>query len=61
MKKRDETLHVRTKWQTKAKLQKYADAEGRKLSNYVDRVLEAHVAQRERAEKARQSGGDEES
>ena len=41
--KRDSSVNVRLTTELKAKLQKLADADGRKLSNYIERVLLAHI------------------
>lgn len=36
-------MNIRLTTELKAKLQRLADADGRKLSNYIERVLLAHV------------------
>jgi predicted HicB family RNase H-like nuclease len=41
--KRDAPLGLRIRPSLKAKLERLAEAEGRSLANYVERLLEAHV------------------
>jgi predicted DNA binding CopG/RHH family protein len=41
--KKDTSVNVRLTAELKGKLQRLADADGRKLSNYIERVLGAHV------------------
>lgn len=41
--KKDTSVNVRLTSELREKLQLLADADGRKLSNYIERVLAAHV------------------
>lgn len=41
--KRDSSVNIRLTTELKQKLQKLADADGRKLSNYIERILLAHI------------------
>lgn len=41
--KKDTSVNLRLTSELRAKLQRLADADGRKLSNYIERVLEGHV------------------
>lgn len=41
--KKDAAVNVRITSELKAKLQRLADEDGRKLSNYIERVLSQHV------------------
>lgn len=41
--KKDASVNVRLTSELREKLQKLADADGRKLSNYIERLLVAHV------------------
>lgn len=42
--KKDTSVNVRLTSELRAELQRLADADGRKLSAYIERVLLAHVA-----------------
>ena len=46
--KKDDSITVRLTRESKAKLKELAAADGRKLANYVTRVLESHIEQKER-------------
>ena len=46
--KKDDSITVRLTRESKAKLKEFAAADGRKLANYVTRVLESHIEQKER-------------
>ena len=46
--KKDDSITVRLTREAKAKLKELAAADGRKLANYVTRVLESHIEQKER-------------
>lgn len=50
--KKDTSVNVRLTSALKAELQHLADADARKLSAYIERVLQAHVV----AAKAREAG-----
>lgn len=51
--KRDTSVNLRITSELRAELQQLADADGRKLSGYIVRVLELHVqAQAANSEKA---------
>ncbi len=50
--KKDTSVNVRLTSDLKAELQHLADEDARKLSAYIERVLQAHVA----ATKARETG-----
>ncbi len=41
--KKDTSVNVRLTSELRTKLQQFADADGRKLSNYIERILAAHV------------------
>ncbi len=41
--KKDTSVNVRLTSELREKLQELADADGRKLSNYIERLLTAHV------------------
>lgn len=41
--KKDTSVNVRLTRELRSDLQSLADADGRKLSNYIERVLQAHV------------------
>ncbi len=41
--KKDASVNLRLTSELRSKLQRLADADGRKLSNYIERVLVAHV------------------
>ena len=41
--KKDASVNVRLTSELRSKLQGLADADGRKLSNYIERLLTAHV------------------
>jgi predicted DNA-binding protein len=41
--KKDTSVNLRLTAELKSKLQRLADLDGRKLSNYIERVLVAHV------------------
>lgn len=42
--KKDTSVNVRLTSELRAELQRLADADDRKLSAYIERVLQAHVA-----------------
>ena len=46
--KKDDSITMRLTREAKAKLKELAAADGRKLANYVTRVLESHIEQKER-------------
>ncbi len=45
--KKDASVNVRLTSELRSKLQSLADADGRKLSNYIERLLAAHVEELE--------------
>ena len=49
--KKDTSVNVRLTSELRAKLQRLADADGRKLSNYIERVLSAHAEEELPADK----------
>jgi predicted DNA-binding protein len=56
--KKDDSITVRVTRETKAKLKAFAKADGRKLANYVSRVLDTHVEQKERRKRKKNSAPD---
>jgi len=54
--KKDTSVNVRLTSELRLKLQRLADADGRKLSNYIERILSAHVQRMDDREKARAKG-----
>lgn len=53
--KKDTSVNVRLTSELRAELQRLADADGRKLSAYIERVLLAHVAIEREQSSARQT------
>ncbi len=51
--KKDASVNVRLTSELRQKLQRLADADGRKLSNYIERLLAAHVEEKGRDDKDR--------
>jgi hypothetical protein len=49
--KKDASVNVRLTSELRAKLQDLADADGRTLSNYIERVLNAHAEAKLSSEK----------
>lgn len=57
--KKDTSVNVRLTSELRSRLQRLADADGRKLSNYIERVLAAHaeaVAGKDKTDRPSRSG-----